>query len=45
MSKEKERNQNIFKRLISFCLNLFSKKTKQKKDRDKNSSDDIYPLW
>tara|TARA_B100001013_G_scaffold341406_1_gene265875 strand:- start:1028 stop:1165 length:138 start_codon:yes stop_codon:yes gene_type:complete len=45
MNKIEKKRESFFKKIISFCSELFLKKRKPKKEKNKNSSDDIYPLW
>ena len=36
---------NFFKKILTNKKNQFKKKLKKEKEKDKNSTEDIYPLW
>tara|TARA_Y100000992_G_C20833655_1_gene290512 strand:+ start:101 stop:241 length:141 start_codon:yes stop_codon:yes gene_type:complete len=45
--KKKNKNKlfSKFKNILTNKKNQFKKKLKKEKEKDKNSTEDIYPLW
>ena len=43
--KNKSKFFSKFRKILTNKKNQFKKKLKKEKDKDKNFTDDIYPLW
>ena len=45
--KKKNKNKlfNKFKKILTNNKKIFKKKLKKEKEKDKKSTEDIYPLW